>query len=130
MKIWEITLTNYVPMITFGLISLLATYLYIYLKHKYNNQLDGLSKVISENQIAIIHAELNRLEVNIDTASFTIKQKYDLLAKVLSVKAGKFLTLSITFTILAIIAVFLLGFSVLNKLPEGGFLKTVTLNFI
>lgn len=130
MKIWEITLTNYVPMITFGLISLLATYFYIYLKHKYNNQLDGLSKVKSENQIAIIHAELNRLEVNIDTTSFTIKQKYDLLAKVLSVKAGKFLTLSITFTILAIIAVFLLGLPVLNKLPEGGFLKTVTLNFI
>ncbi|MDB5159502.1 MAG: hypothetical protein JWR50_4209 [Mucilaginibacter sp.] len=130
MKIWEITLTNYVPMITFGLFGLLATYLYIHLKHKYNNQLDGLSKVKSENQIAIIHAELNRLEVNIDTASFTIKQKYDLLAKVLSVKAGKFLTLSITFTILAIIAVFLLGLPVLNKLPEGSFLKTVTLNFI
>lgn len=116
MKHLEIILTNYLPIIIFGLISFFAAYLYLFLKRRYHNQLYGLSKIKLDNQIAIIHAELNRLEVQTDTTSYTMKQKYDLLAKVLSLKASKFLTLSITFTILAIIAVFLLRLPVLNRI--------------
>ena len=116
MKHWEIILTNYLPIIIFGLISLFATYLYLFLKSRYYNQLAGLSKIKLDSQIAIIHAELDRLEVHVDRASLTIKQKYDLLSSALYGKASKFLTLSITFTILAIIAVFLLRLPVLNRI--------------
>lgn len=104
----EINFTPYIPTTAIGLLGLISGYLYFHYKNKNDNKLKEIESVAPEDRKKIIEAYLNDIGVSIDTTKLTSQQKYSLLAQSLHLKSRKFLILSVTTIILAIIIFFLI----------------------
>jgi hypothetical protein len=104
----NISIPHYIPSTLFGLLGLIAGYIFYAYSIRNRNRLNMLRTVAQRDRPHVMDAMLNEIGIAIDTQALTPEQKYNLLVRILEAKIKRQVIGSVTTILLAILVVVLI----------------------